>query len=243
MNTRSILAGSYDLKQQYQKNMMLGFGISAGVHLLAIIIVLIAMSVGSQEIINAPELIIRSKADLIVPPSLSQQQEQIRVAVPERQVRPSVGVPTPVPDEEAPEEVEVATQQDLAEMAPQAPVEDLSDVNVNVDVDKVMEELLPSPDQFIPVEEMPNKIKDVTPVYPELARRASIEGDVWVKALVDREGNVRDVIIAKASGANAGFEEAAIDAGKQCVWRPAIANGQPVAVWVTYKVEFKLKNK
>ena len=243
MSTRSLLAGSFELKSQYQKNMMLGFGISAGVHLFAIIVVLIAMAIGSSKPINAPELIIRSKADLIIPPSLSQQQEQIKVAIPEHQIKPSTAIPTPVPDEEAPEEVDIATQQDLAEMAPVAPVEDLSDVNVNVDVDKVMDELYPSPDDFIPVEEMPSKIKDVTPPYPELARRAGVEGDVWVKALVDREGNVRDVIIAKSSGANAGFEEAAIEAAKQCVWRPAIANGQPVAVWVTYKVEFKLKNK
>jgi protein TonB len=84
-------------------------------------------------------------------------------------------------------------------------------------------------------------VVSVTPKYPDLAQRANIEGTVWVKALVDKEGKVRDVIIVKNSGANAGFEEAAIDAAKQTVWKPAISNGQPIAVWVTYKVDFKLK--
>ena len=78
-------------------------------------------------------------------------------------------------------------------------------------------------------------------MYPPIAQRAGIQGAVWVKALVDKEGTVRDVVIEKGSDANAGFEEAAIDAAKKTVWKPAIANGQPTAVWVTYKVEFVLR--
>ncbi len=240
MSSRSLLAGSYELKRTYQKNMALGFGISAGAHLFVVLAVVIAINIGSSKPIATAEYTIKTKADLIVPPSLSQQQEQIKLKIQERQVKPTVGVLKPVPDEEAPEEVNVATQQDLADMAPVAPIQDLGD-NINVDVNKVMDELLPAPDQFVPFQEAPVQVKTVQPLYPPLAQRAGVEGAVWVKALVDKEGNVRDVIIVKPSGANAGFEEAAIDAAKQTVWKPAISNGQPVAVWVTYKVDFKLK--
>ncbi len=239
MSTRSLLLGSLELKRTYQRNMAIGFGVSSGVHLIAILLVLLFSSMSNKPV-SAPEYVIKTKADLIVPPSLSQQQEQLRVQTPERQARPSVGLPTPVPDEEAPEEeTEVQTQEELADLAPITPVENLEG-DINVDVDRVVDELLPSPDQFVPFEEAPVQIEVVTPKYPDLAQRANIEGVVWVKALVDKEGSVRDVIIVKASGANAGFEEAAIDAAKQTVWKPAISNGQPIAVWVTYKVEFKL---
>lgn len=240
MNGRSLLTSSLELKQAYQKNMMLGFGISAAAHLLIIGIVVLIMTLAGRHI-DAPSYVIKSKADLILPPSLSKQQDQVKVATPEREIKPSVGVPEPVPDEEAPEEVEIATQDELAEMAPVAPIEDLDDIGIDVDIDNILSELLPSPDQFVPFEEAPVQVVTVTPVYPALAQRAGVEGTVWIKALVDKEGQVRDVIIVKDSGANAGFEESAIDAAKQTVWKPAIANGQPIAVWITYKIDFKLR--
>jgi len=239
MSTRSLLLGSYELKSSYQKNMAIGFGVSGAVHIVAIVLILIMSSVSSGPV-KAPEYVIKSKADLIVPPSLAQQQEQIRVQTPEHVAQPKVGLPTPVPDEEAPEETQVQTQDELANLAPVTPVENLEG-DINVDVDKVVDELLPTPDEFVPFQDAPVQVATVTPKYPELAQRANIEGIVWVKALVDKEGKVRDVIIVKPSGANAGFEEAAIDAARATVWKPAISNGQPIAVWVTYKVEFKLK--
>ncbi|OGC94484.1 MAG: hypothetical protein A2W25_01500 [candidate division Zixibacteria bacterium RBG_16_53_22] len=240
MSRRTLLAGSYDIKRAYQRNMALGFGISGAVHLIAMGLIVLFISMGNKPV-EAPSYVIRSKQELIVPPSLSQQQAQQKIATPERQVRPPASaVPTPVPDEEAPEEVEMETQDELADLAPVNPMEDMSG-NIDVDVDRVVEELLPSPDEFVPFEEAPVQVVSVTPKYPDLAQRANIEGTVWVKALVDKEGKVRDVIIVKNSGANAGFEEAAIDAAKQTVWKPAISNGQPIAVWVTYKVDFKLK--
>lgn len=240
MNGRSLLTGSLELKQAYQKNMMLGFGISAAAHLLIIGIVVLIMTLAGRHI-DAPSYVIKSKADLILPPSLSKQQDQVKVATPEREIRQSLGVPEPVPDEEAPEEVEIATQDELAKMAPVAPIEDLDDIGIDVDIDNILSELLPSPDQFVPFEEAPVQVVTVTPEYPALAQRAGVEGTVWIKALVDKEGQVRDVLIVKDSGANAGFEESAIDAAKKTVWKPAIANGQPIAVWITYKIDFKLR--
>jgi protein TonB len=158
-------------------------------------------------------------------------------------VKPTVGVPTPVPDEQAPEEATIATQDQLSQMAAPAPVVDLEQIgNKEINVEN-MEELLPKPDEFVAYEEAPSPIEQVTPVYPEMARQAQVEGVVWVKSLVDKDGRVRDVIIVKPSGANAGFEEAAIEAARKTIWKPAISNGQPVAVWVSYKIEFVLKSR
>jgi protein TonB len=80
-----------------------------------------------------------------------------------------------------------------------------------------------------------------TPKYPEMARKAAIEGKVYVEVLIDTRGKVCGARIIKDSGANAGFEEAALEAAWKGEWRPAMQNKQPVAVRVSYPVVFKLK--
>ena len=97
-------------------------------------------------------------------------------------------------------------------------------------------------DTSISLDRPPEVVVRAEPDYPIEAKEAGIEGDVWIKALVDKDGKVRDVIVVKESGANAGFEDNAIEAAYKTVWKPAIANGQPVAIWVTYKVQFTLRD-
>ena len=60
-----------------------------------------------------------------------------------------------------------------------------------------------------------------------------------MKALVDREGKVRQAMVAKSSG-TASLDEAAVQAAYKNRFKPGIQNGRPVAVWVTYKVDFTL---
>lgn len=98
----------------------------------------------------------------------------------------------------------------------------------------------PRPDEFVVIDQMPIRIYSPMPEYPEMARRAGIEGAVWVGVLVDVTGNVRNAIIVKESGTNAGFEESALKAAWASKWKPAIQNDQPVAVWVTYKIIFRI---
>jgi len=38
-----------------------------------------------------------------------------------------------------------------------------------------------------------------------------------------------------------GFEEAAVKAAYKCRYRPAIQNGNPIGVWISYTVEFVLE--
>ncbi len=98
---------------------------------------------------------------------------------------------------------------------------------------------LPPSGEFVAVEVPPEMIKSVEPDYPALARQAGLEGNVWVKALVDRNGDVKDARVQKSSGTPS-LDEAAIQAAKQCKYKPGISHGQPVACWVTYRVDFKL---
>ncbi len=100
--------------------------------------------------------------------------------------------------------------------------------------------IFPDVGEFVPHEVAPRALEWVIPEYPRLAKAARIEGVVWITALVDEDGKVRDVRIAKESGANAGFEEAAEAAAWECKFSPAIQNGNPIAVWVTFSFRFVL---
>jgi len=97
------------------------------------------------------------------------------------------------------------------------------------------------PDDFIEGESMPEVIQRVSPVYPAEAKKAGIEGNVWVKALVDINGNILDAVVAKSSGVEA-FDQSALEAAKKSKFKPAQREGQPVAVWITYEIQFRLKN-
>lgn len=237
-----ISYGAYELKRSYQKHLGLAV-ILAGFLYMVIIGGFVFYTKASEEVPEAKAVVrIKTLAELAAPPSLSQTQApQIAVAAP-AVAPPSVGIPEAVPDEEAPEEVTIATQAELGKIA------DLSATSIigggggdSIAVEIPEEEYLPPPEEFVPYDEAPIPIKEIQPDYPPLARQAGIEGIVWVKALVDKNGKVRDAIIFKPSGASAGFEEEAVKAAYKNEYKPAISNNQPVAVWVVYPVRFTLK--
>lgn len=109
------------------------------------------------------------------------------------------------------------------------------------------EEYLPTPDELVPLEKNPVPIKWTRPKYPQSAKKAGVEGMVWVKALVDKLGKVRDaecIDDPKEPSVNPDiFCEAAIEAAWHNEYKPAMRQGKPVPVWVSYKVEFSLKGK
>lgn len=240
--TGFISYGAFELKRSYQKNLGLGVMLAGILHMLVIGGFLLYSKVSTRELEAKGVVRIKTLAELAAPPSLSQTQAtQIAVAAPSV-APPSVGIPEAVPDEQAPEEVTIATQAELGKIA------DLSATSIigggggdSIALDIPLEEYLPPPEEFVPYDEAPVPIKEIQPEYPPLARQAGIEGTVWVKALVDKNGKVRKAIIFKPSGASAGFEDAAVAAAYKNEYKPAISNNQPVAVWVVYPVRFTLK--
>ncbi len=77
-------------------------------------------------------------------------------------------------------------------------------------------------------------------VYPELAKRAGIEGTVYLQVLVTETGQVEDVKVVKSLGLNNGLDEAAIEAVKKTQWTPAQQGGKPVKTWISIPVRFKI---
>jgi len=78
-------------------------------------------------------------------------------------------------------------------------------------------------------------------VYPSIALRSGIEGTVYLELLIDRNGNIRDIIILRENPPNRGFGEAAVNALKGLKAKPAEANGTTVASRLRYNYTFKIK--
>lgn len=75
-------------------------------------------------------------------------------------------------------------------------------------------------------------------VYPEIAKRAGIEGKVYVQAFINEEGDVVSAKILK--GVGAGCDEVALDAVKKTKFNPGKQSGKPVKTQVTIPIMFKL---
>lgn len=101
---------------------------------------------------------------------------------------------------------------------------------------------IPSPEEFVPVDTMPVMLSIEDPVYPPEAKNKNIEGVVYIREFVDKNGNVKKVQIAKSSGYDI-LDRAALEAGWTAIFAPAIKNGEPVGIWITYSVQFSMKEK
>lgn len=95
---------------------------------------------------------------------------------------------------------------------------------------------------LVTVDKMPVPIKIIPPEYPVWARKNGISGIVWVKARVDENGDVKTAEILSTSMPGYGFEEASLEAAKQCKYIPAEANEFKIGIWVIYPVNFIFKN-
>ena len=83
----------------------------------------------------------------------------------------------------------------------------------------------------------PEKIHDVAPAYPDIARAARITGTVILEALIAEDGTVREVKVLRSVAL---LDAAAIDAVRQWRFTPTLLNGTPVPVLMTVTVSFNL---
>jgi TonB family protein len=111
-----------------------------------------------------------------------------------------------------------------------------------IEVKSDSDDSLPTPDEFTSAQIMPEVIQQVSPEYPLQAKQDSVTGTVLVTALVDEEGKVLKANVAESSG-TVSLDEAAIEAAYEFKYKPAIQDGHPVKVWVTYPVEFTLADE
>lgn len=96
---------------------------------------------------------------------------------------------------------------------------------------------------FVAVEEMPYPIGGINEIqqriiYPEIAKRAGVEGKVFVLAYVNENGTVTKTEVLKGIGG--GCDEAAAIAVLQTKFSPGKQRGKPVRVKVMVPIRFEL---
>ena len=208
-----------DLRSKYPKT----FEISL---IAALVLMIVAFKFFPD--VNSGPAVIESTQELFKVEDIQQTRQENRPPPP-----PKPPIPIEAPSDEVLEDIEIGdTELDLnAEIeAPPPPKEE-----------KVTEE---EPTYFVAVEEMPEPIGGIAGiqkriVYPEIAKRAGVEGKVYILAFVDVSGNVTKANVLKGIGA--GCDEAALDAVKQTKFKPGKQRGKPVNVQVSIPVVFKLQ--
>ncbi len=236
MPGESKLYGRFEMREVYKRNLMRAF-IIASVIQFAGTGTYYGVEYLQELGDDAPVRMVRimKYTDLGPPPSLTNSAPLPSIGLSTGAVKPSIGIPVPVPDAQVNPEQIFATQQELSAVT--SPTEGANTgAGVQIEIDD------PGIDEFIPVEKEPQIVKSIMPTYPEIALLAGIEGTVWVKVLVGKDGKTKRVVVLKEIPKGI-FADAATAAAKDFVFTPAIMNSGPVAVWVAIPFKFTIKSK
>ncbi len=83
----------------------------------------------------------------------------------------------------------------------------------------------------------PTKIRNVSPIYPQEAQDAKVQGIVIIEAVIDTEGRVGQARVLRSLPL---LDQAALDAVRQWEFTPTLLNGVPTPVIMTVTVNFSL---
>lgn len=145
---------------------------------------------------------------------------------------------------------------------PQVPVEVpndevIEDQNINLNADINLDQPLEMPpppkqekkqdeeDFFVAVEQMPELIGGLAKLqkqinYPEMARKAGIEGRVIIQFIVNESGEVENPKVIRGIGG--GCDKEALRVVKQAKFKPGRQRGQAVRVQYSLPIVFRLQN-
>jgi protein TonB len=220
--------GAVDLKANGQKFLRNGLIVSAAIHLGIIGAYLVSQLIQPEDEAAYTGRVIRMET-LPPPPPLSSAPPPPVLPQTADIIKPSIGIPTPVPDAQAPEQT-IMTQQELSQSF--TPVGFGAG---NARDTLIIADDLPSQGEFVYYEDEPVPVTTVKPRYPDFAREAQIQGKVILHVLVGKDGRVKNVKVKRSI---TGLDESAVSAVKQWVFKPALSNNKPVAVWVEVPVDF-----
>lgn len=240
--------GAYKLRKAYNKYLAIAMWIAI------LIVFLVTAGPTIYKTLNPEKVSVNRKkivsiTDLAPPPSIGEEQKIEEVNAPPP-LKSTIKFTPPVvkPDDQVTEEY-VPTVDELKDVDPGARTEEGQEGGVDYSLIEVEEQVVEekkeeAPQYFVAVEEMPDPIGGIAAIqslieYPEIAKRAGVEGKVYVLAFVDERGNVTSAKILKGIGA--GCDEAAIDAVRKTKFKPGKQRGTPVKVQVSIPIVFKLQ--
>lgn len=208
-----------DLSKYYTIFLQLGLILTLAIFIIAVKVDI--SSVGPEEYVLEEQEIVEMEEII--------QTRQIETPPPP----PRPPVPVEVPNDEIIDDVDI-------------------DISADWDLDDRLEmppppeeEEQPEEDFFVVVEQMPELIGGLASIqenirYPEMARRAGIEGRVYVQFIVNEEGEVEDPQVIRGIGG--GADEEALRAVREAKFKPGMQRGRPVRVQYSLPVVFRLQN-
>jgi len=233
--------GAFELKRLYPRNFAIGLAVAIFFHLLLIGFYYFYQAMTREEIDNTPVVRVLKYSELGPPPSVTNDAPpQIAVAGPV--APPTVGVPVPVPEDQAPPEQTIMTQKEMSQQAPPSIATDIggaAQITQDIKIEQNTGGDEPDMNAFVAVEKLPEMVVAAKPEYPEIAKRAGITGKVFVKVLVDKEGKPKKAVVIKSDSDL--FNQAAIEAAMKSAFTPAIQNQHPIAVWIVLPYRFQLQ--
>jgi protein TonB len=161
------------------------------------------------------------------PYRLAEKAQFEAIAIPD-----NFNVPPP-PEEAAKPEVPT----DIAPSDAASADETIASTELNVDAPP---ELPPAPKRaefFTAFDEPPQVVKQVKPIYPDMARQSELEGVVLLLVGVDEFGNVIEATVLQSVP---GLDQAAIDAVYKWKFKPAKQRDIPVPVRISLPIRFTL---
>ena len=147
---------------------------------------------------------------------------------------PKPPVPVEVPDDEVLEDEDLDLDVTL----------ELDEETINLPPPPAEEVEEEEPEIFMIVEDMPELIGGLGSIqknikYPEIAKKAGVEGRVFVQFVVNADGSVVDPVVVRGIGA--GCDEEAVRAVAQAKFKPGRQRGVAVPVKMSLPITFKLK--
>ena len=172
------------------------------------------------------------------PPPIAEQEEIVM-----EEVIQTKQIETPPPPPRPPVPVEVPDDEIIED--------ELIELDAELDLGDVFELPPPPPPKedeeqfFIVVEQMPQLIGGLKKLqsqvyYPEMARRAGIEGRVTVQFIVNEKGQVENPRVIRGIGG--GCDEVALEAVSKAKFVPGLQRGRPVKVQYSLPIVFRLSN-
>ncbi len=210
----------FDLKRKYRRILEIGL-------IIALALLIIAFKFFPK--FEQEEVAFEGPQELVDVQDIENTRQENRPPPP-----PKPPIPIEAPSDDVLEDIEIQT----SELDMEAEIEAPPPPPVEEEDDEV------APTFFVAVEDMPEPIGGIAAiqkkiVYPEIAKRAGVQGRVYVKAFVDEQGNVQDVELIKGIGA--GCDEEAMRAVQATKFKPGKQRGKPVKVQVSIPILFKLQ--
>ncbi len=187
---------------------------------------------GSKEIVEEKK-VEKKAVRVVLPPPPEQKLEQLQI---QKKVK-KIPIPDPTPDEPEPEvPIETNVQQDTPDIDNEYMVGDIPD-EPPVPTGPVSEATIGLVKPKYSTKQLMGSV-----VYPELGKKAGLQGLIILQAVLRKDGTVGDIRIIGGNLKNYPFfRKAAIDAVRKLKFTPGKLRGHPVDVIMTLTIRFKLK--